>query len=350
MSVSARLKDVAEAAGVDISTASTILAKKPKAARFAEATRLRIFEAARKLNYQPNAAARALATHRTGSIGLTLHSEVPRGWANLYFAGQLVGVEEVCRTRGYGLQINLYDLNDVKSFVFPRHVQQRAVDGVILAGWVRSGIISKFKEFGIPIVCIGDNHDVREQVPSISVNHVSKALEAVHYAASLGHRNIGYFALPSRQKSEIANRVHAAVEADPSLQEINFRTFIQESSSDIGKSGREVLDQVALVAPKHRPTVLIFTTLDLSIGVLKAMRSRGLRCPEDLSIIADNDDDLCEITEPPLTAMGQDLQALGRIAANELIDQLEGKESPAISPLPPLPLKIRGSVANLNRL
>ena len=323
MTSSAKLKDVAEAAGVDISTASTILARKPKASRFAEATRVRIFEAARKLNYHPNAAARALATQRTGSIGLTLHSEVPRGWANLYFAGQMVGVEEVCRTRGYGLQINLYDLNDVKSFVFPKHVQQRAVDGVILAGYVRSGIIQKFREFGIPIVCIGQNHDVREQVAIISVDHVAKALEAVRYAASLGHRKIGYFALPSRQKLEIANQIHAAIEADPSLSNINFRVFIQESSSDAGKSGIEALDQVVLRSPEDRPTVLIFTTLDLSIGALRAIRLRGLRCPEDISIIADNDDDLCEITDPPLTAMGQDLPALGRIAA-ECIDRSIG--------------------------
>ena len=347
MSISAKLKDVAEAAGVDISTASTILAKKPKASRFAESTRVRIFEAARKLNYQPNAAARALATQRTGSIGLTLHSEVPRGWANLYFAGQLVGVEEVCRTRGYGLQINLYDLNDVKSFVFPKHVQQRAVDGVILAGYVRSGIIQKFREFGIPIVCIGENHDVRELVPRVSVDHVAKALEAIRYSASLGHRRIGYFALPSKQKAEIARQLKAAVAADVSLAKIDLRVFVQEASANIGQSGAEVLDQLALLPPAERSTVLIFTTLDLPIGVLKAMRLRGLRCPDDLSIIADNDDDLCEITEPPLTAMGQDLQALGRIAANELIDELEGEAAPAVSPLPPRPLKIRESVAKL---
>jgi LacI family transcriptional regulator len=350
MSTTVRLKDVAEAAGVDISTASTILGQKPKAARFAEATRQRIFEAALKLNYQPNAAAQALATRRTGTIGLTLHSEVPNGWANRYFAGQLVGVEEVCRERGYGLQINLYDLDDLDSFVFPKQVRQRAVDGVILAGWVKSGIIDRFADLKIPVVCIGENHDVQHPVPFVSVDHVAKAMEAIRYASGMGHRRIGYAMLPQKQKREIASRVAAAVRHELALAEVSFCLIEQESSADASRSGQEMLDQLMAMPAGLRPTVVIFTTLDLALGVMKAMRKRGLHCPDDLSLIADNnDDDLCELCEPTMTAMGQDLPQLGRTAATALIASLESGSEPLLTPhLSANPLAVRHSVARLS--
>jgi DNA-binding LacI/PurR family transcriptional regulator len=342
-----RLKDIAHAAGVDVSTVSTILAGKPKAAHFSEATRHRVHEVARRLNYQPNAAARALSTRRTGNVGLTLHSGTPHGWANLYFAGQLVGVEEVCRARGYGLHINLYDLNNPERFVFPKHVQQRAVDGVILAGHVRGGIIQQFRNFGVPVICLGENHDVSEDVPIVCVDHVAKALEAVRYAATKGHRRIGYCTLPTRQKAAVAELVQDAVADDPSLAGIDLRVFVQASHGDTIKSGRELLDNIWALTPPERPSVIIFTTLDVPIGVLREMRVRGLRCPEDLSLIADNnDEELCSLTQPPLTAMGQDLPLLGRTAANTLIELLEaGTPSRAIAKVPFQPLEIRDSVA-----
>ena len=348
MSTSSRLKDVAAIAGVDISTASTILGNKPKGLKFSEATRQRIFMAAEKLNYQPNAAAKALATRRTGTIGLTLHDQVPRGWANQYFAGQLVGVEEVCRSRGYGLHINLYDFTDLKSFVFPKNVQERAVDGVILAGYVRSGIFERFRDFGVPVVCIGENHDVQKKIPIVRVDHVAKAMEAIRYSVSLGHRRICYVALPTKQKNEIAAQVRKAVANDPDFGSISFEVIAQVSHADVLRSGDEILDQVTTLSPEKRPTVLIFTTLDDAIGTLRAMRARGLKCPEDLSLIADNDDDICDVVDPPLTAMGQDLRLLGKIAANALIDWLEaGGEQPSIAPTLARPLTIRSSVAKL---
>lgn len=345
------LKDVARIVGVDVSTASTILGRKPKAARFAASTRQAIFDAAQRLNYQPNAAAQALATRRTGCIGMTLSNQVLRGWANHYFAGQLVGVEEVCRKRGYGLHINLYDLDNLDSFVFPKHVHQRAVDGLILAGYVRSGVIDRFKEFGIPVVCLGENHEVREQAPTISVDHVAKAVDAVRHAASLGHRRIGYCSLPTKRKAEITQQVQAAVASDEALREVSLGVFIERSDLDMTIPGRELVDQVASIPSPERPTVMIFTTLEMPIAVLKEMRRRGWRCPDDLSIIADNDDDICEITDPPLTAMGQDLSRLGRIAANALIDGLESEAEEPMVPLPHVkarPLAIRQSVARLH--
>ena len=348
MAENVRLRDVAEAAGVDTSTASIILGDKPKASRYAAATRERIFEAARRLNYQPNAAARALATRRTGSIGMTLSSQVPRGWANHYFAGQLVGVEEVCRTRGYALHINLYDMNDLESFVFPKHVQQRAVDGVILAGYVRSGIVKRFSDFGIPVVCIGENHEEREHVQMVRVDHVAKAMEAIRYGHSMGHRRIAYCAMPTTHKLEIARQLELAVKAEASLRGVEM-TVIVVSSVDENASGRELMDKLASLDAADRPSLVIFTTLGLPVAVLKEMRRRGLRCPEDISLIADNDDEICEISDPPLTAMGQDLPELGRMAGNAVIDLLE---SPTLSPpvLPYLaarPLAIRGSVSRL---
>jgi DNA-binding LacI/PurR family transcriptional regulator len=275
---------------------------------------------------------------------------VPRGWANLYFAGQLSGVEEVCRNRGYGLHVNLYDLNNLESFVFPKQVHQRAIDGVILAGYVRSGIVDRFCDFGVPVVCLGENHDVPVAVPIVSVDHVAKGVEAVRHAVAMGHRRIGYCQLPTRQKSDIAQRVRSAIAADPALAGISFDIIVQTSHADTSRSGREVLDRLMEMPQQVRPTVIIFTTLEVPVGVMKEMRRRGWRCPEDLSIIADNDDELCELVDPPMTAMGQDLPLLGRVAANTLIDMLEsGEDSPQRPAVTARPLAVRQSVLRINR-
>ncbi len=316
------LKDIARIVGVKEPTVSRVLNGRPNPIKISEKTHQKIIQTAKALGYQPNAAARALATQKTGHIGFILSDSIAEGWANVYFAQGLSGVEQTTRERGYGLNISIYNLSNIDSFVFPKRVSQRSVDGLVLTGYVEAAVVHRFKEFGIPCVCIGDNLEVAELIPTVSGDVVGGLFQAVRYISDLGHRRILFDAGIHRRDRQVGQLLIERAKNDPETAEC------QIILPDIPQSGgsynaAEPLIEYWLAFPQtERPTAIIAND-QILLAFLRQLRKRNFSCPKDVSLISTCNTHLCEFADPTLTAIRQDLKRLGRFAVNMLIDSLE---------------------------
>ncbi|MBN1553999.1 MAG: LacI family DNA-binding transcriptional regulator [Phycisphaerae bacterium] len=311
--------DIAKRAGVSVGTASTILRRKP--GRYAEKTRRAVMEAAKALDYHPSAAAQALVTKRTGHIGFILSEAVEGGLRNNYFATILSGVERACRETGHGLNVSLYNLSNIDTFVFPSKVAQRSVDGLVLTGNVEAAVVEKFRSFNIPCVCVGDSVEVGDIVPTVATDIVGGLLQAVLHAHELGHRRVGYHVRESRRPREIAVELARRVQEQTAgrCELIPLETAGAEAGYAVS---RKVAALWQSLPESHRPTVLI-TSDQVAQGLLRWFRSEGLYCPKDIGLICEGDTELCEFADPPLTAIRQNQDRLGYLATKMLIEHLD---------------------------
>jgi DNA-binding LacI/PurR family transcriptional regulator len=240
----------------------------------------------------------------------------------MYFAQHLVGIEKACRLRGYGVSVSLYNLSNIDSFVFPPKVGERSVDGLFLTGYVQADVVERFKEFGIPCVCIGDNLEVAELIPTIACDIVGGFHQAIVHAASRGHHRIGFCEEPDRRGREVAQLLSQRVAADPATAHCDFRIIQLPQARNDYSDARPLADWLMGQPALERPTALLATDQTL-VALLGELSRRGLRCPQDISLISNCDTVLCELCVPQLTAVNQNIEALGVTAAELLLNHLE---------------------------
>jgi len=343
----ATMADVARHARVGVTTVSYVLRNISSGWSISDQTRKRVQEAARKINYQPNAAARALATRKTGYIGFLLSDEIGGGWTNHYFAGQLAGVEDAARDRGYGLSINRYNFTHIDKVVLPDQVGRRSVDGLILAGAVCRAAVMRLTEFELPCFSIGDTFEYKDLVPSVTHAFAQGLHHAVKHLAQLGHRRIIW----CRQKESTGSarnwaQLQQYIAADETLKHCHVIDY-QLSGLD-EQHGGAFFEHWYVQDVEQRATGIIIGR-SMMMPFMQQLQIMGLQCPLDVSLISATDHPMFAYHFPPITAIEHHCYKLGEIAANKLIDHLEGGSQlePTISPVPTT-LVVRGSCASIS--
>jgi len=286
-------------------------------------TRNRVLRVIQEANYQPNAAARALSTNRTGNIGFLLSDNISNGWRNQYFARMLSGVEQACRNFGYGLNIGQYNLSDLDSFVFPDNVSQRRVDAIVFVGYVSNTVQERFKTFGIPCVVIGDNIEEPGVLPFVCTDVISGLTDAIKFAVGRGYSRIGLCPNNEKRSREIFDIV---IKNSRKLQ--NLRGIVTlECDHEFGdrRDAKGILEKWLELPENEQPGVIICND-QVSIGLLKELRKKGLKCPDDVGIIASCNSSLCELSEPGITALDYDCEKLTADAVKMLVDHLDKKK------------------------
>jgi DNA-binding LacI/PurR family transcriptional regulator len=338
----ATMADVARKAGVGVTTVSYVLRNINSGWSISDQTRQRVHDAAREVNYQPNAAARALATNKTGYIGFLLSDEVGGGLSNFYFAQQLAGVEEIARQRGFCLSVNRYNFTHIDKVVLPDQVGKRSVDGLILAGHVCKAAVIRMTEFGIPVVSIGDAFEHEGLVPSVIHDFAQGLYDAVRHLAELGHRKISWTRLSNDTGSDrIWAQLKQRVSMDQSLKHIQLRDRLVPHANE--ENGISLFDDWHQQVIEQRETAMIMGG-SMIRPFMQQMKKHHLQCPHDLSLISGIDQPGFVYNDPPITAIDHHCQTLGQLAANALIDHLDKKTrlKPMVSPVPTT-LVVRGS-------
>lgn len=329
-----RLKDVAEAAGVDTSTASRVL-NSEVGHRVASETRERVLAAADELGYRPNAMARALRTARTCTLGIA----VPQ-LDNPVFPQIIIGATSAAHARGYDLLISLVETASDSNTVYDRLAHANRVDGLLVSTLEEDAVLrSILKRASVPCVLV--NRKLRG-VPNFVVHDNFEASKAsTEYLLSLGHRRIahlagritGYNGSQRLAGYEAALR-EAGITPDPAL--------VFEAGYTL-EGGVRATD--AMLAAKRRPTAILAATVISGSGALKALHAAGVRVPDDMSVMSIHDLPIAEMLQPPLTAMRLPLQEMGKVATDGLIDVLEGKAKAVSRVLKHEALVVRSSTA-----
>jgi LacI family transcriptional regulator len=326
----ATIRDVASAANVSIATVSRVLNKnrpvQPSIQRAVE-------EAAQRLNYHPNAAARGLRQARSrtlGVIALDLNNEP--------YARRVLGIERCIGGRDFGLFVcdarNSADLC-VKHLSL---LHEHRVEGLLLTPTPSRRIrqmLDQIEEQGTHVVLIGRRAATGEH-PEVYIDEDGASLDAFRSLLALGHRRIVYLALgynnePGMQwstatESRIAAYTRAHEEAGVPVETRNFVRALD------GDEARAMT--ACLLAEPDRPTAIVVGVHAYTPDVLLAIREAGLRVPDDVSLIVYGDSRWIEAHDPPISAVCTDDVAYGQRAAELLLALLNGDAPERIIPFP----------------
>ncbi len=310
-------REVAELAGVSEATVSRVL---NGIGPVREETRRRVLEAARKLNYQIHALAASFARGRSGNLGVVLpHVPKVRLFSTYYFSEMLGGIGEVTRERGMGLLLLYRTPGEVYDYV-PLFRSVR-IDACIVLGASslpeeEAGIRAMADE-GLPC-CLIDHRSEDGRASSVGAAHEEGSARAVKHLIERGYRKIGFlngspWYSPSREREAGYLRAlrEAGLTPDPKL------VFAGNYSLTSGRSAAED------VYARIRDLDAVFVANDrMAIGLMQALRDRGVRVPDDLAIVGCDDSDLAGLTDPPLTSVRVPFVEMGRTAAERLLDRL----------------------------
>jgi DNA-binding LacI/PurR family transcriptional regulator len=307
------MKDIALRCGVSIATVSKALNGQQD---ISENTRERVCQVANEMGYLTNASARALKTNRTYNIGVLFVDEQHSGLAHEYFSSVLDSVKVEAERNGYDITFINRNIGR-RSSTYLQHALYRGVDGVIIACVdFEDPQVIELVNSQLPIVTI--DHVFNNRLAVISDN-VAGMEALVRHAYSMGHRRIAF--IHGEMTSVTKNRITGFYRACEKLGLTVPEEYIRSSYFHDSTSCAEITQE--LLALPEPPTCIIFPDDFSYIGGMNAIKSKGLRIPEDISVMGYDGISLGDMISPRLTTYQQNTLELGRAAARGLIDLIE---------------------------
>jgi LacI family transcriptional regulator len=323
---------VAKHAGVSQSSVSRVLNGNPKVD---ERIRKKVLQALEELNYVPNASAKSMRTARSGTIGIVA-AEI----LNPYFPILLDAFTRAARDRGLG--VLLWNEDDPDAPTALRSVAARAVDGVVFTA-ARSNLhaLQTLSAQGVPVILANraPEHISADQVGS---DHERTGYEAASYLLERGRTDIAAifgprdtFASPARERGFTAR----LVEAD--MRVPDERWLIGETSYDHGRaSTKKVLSTGQL------PSALYCSADIIAFGAMSALREAGVRIPEDIWVMGNDDLPMAAWSMFDLTTFRQPVDEIAAAGLDLLVARIGGATDAPQRMAIPTELVVRGSTAH----
>lgn len=311
------IKDVALEAGVSVATVSRVLNGYK---HIRPGVRQRVAAAIRELDFEPDRLARSLRVQATGTVGF-----VVRDIVDPLFATMAQGVDEELQAHGYTMFLSTSGGDVLRDCQAIELLRQRRVDGFILAvsDETSPALHDILAKLTVPVVLL-DRASAEVPVDSVATDYRPGYHDAVARLVALGHQRIAYVGglmtiLPGRERLAAFSDAMAAVSCavDPSL--VRVGSFSQELGAS---AAAEVLAQ------RPRPTAIFAAGYQVAVGVLQHLREQGLRVPDDVSLVCNDDGDLMRYGSPAVSAVLRPLAEIGRRAAALLIERMTGPDSP----------------------
>ncbi|SDO75932.1 transcriptional regulator, LacI family [Microbacterium testaceum StLB037] len=322
--------DVAEKAGVSLSTVSRVLSGRTPVS---DRLRRKVEAAVAELGYRPNAAAQSLVSGRRSTVAVFARNTIRYG-----YAATLQGIEEAARAAGYVVMIAVVESDDPAAI-------SAAVDGALsqpLAG----AIVIEFDELGVatlaampktvPVVAAAGARRPPGETPHAFLDDYVGGHEATTYLLAQGHRTVHHVAIPAtRPGTGRAWGWRAALEeAGASVPPLLQANYSPTSGYDVAQS---MIDDASV-------TAVLCGNDELAIGVARAYQEVGRRIPDDVSIVGFDDQPFARMWTPALTTVRQDFVDLGRRTFALLGEWLEHGRAPEDSAVTPQ-LVVRESAA-----
>lgn len=306
------LKDVAREASVSASTVSRVLNGSPLVN--AE-TRERVQRAMDALEYRPSRVARRL---RGDSAQASLIGLIVPDIQNPFFAEVARGVERVAQANGYMVFVGNSDEHEPTERRYLELMRAERVDGIILpASSDNASTVAKLARAKLPVVCV-DRRLPGAKLDTVIADNVEGAYEAVRHLLAVGHRRIGFIG-GRRQLSTTQERQQGYRRALADEGIAVDETLVRAGDSREA-GGREMARE--LLALPHPPTAVLVGNNLMTLGALEAIHALGLRIPDDVAIVGYDDMPWSLAFNPPLTAVRQPGQELGRLAAELLLARI----------------------------
>ena len=328
------LKEVAERAGVHASTVSRALNPATRS-MVVEAVVERVMKAAADLGYRPDPVAASLRTGRSKLIGILLPDI-----ANTVFAPILSGASERLSSQGYSVIVADVGNDETRQLDLAAGLVARRVDGLILATVSRDDpLVGYCIAQGIPAVLV-NRAETRARLSAVISDDALGMQLAVDHLVELGHKAIGHIAGPQQHSTGFLRRrgfQFAMVSHGLDPEAAPCEDTAAFSRAEGAAAARRLLD-------RHPNLTAIAAANDLlALGAYDILRERGLKCPDDISVVGHNDMPLVDLISPPLATIRISHKEMGRQAAQLLEQAIEHQEGPIRNVVLPSELIIRSS-------
>ena len=305
---------------MSITTVSRVINDQAAEIGISAKTRDRVLAVAEEMGYQPNPFARFLRTKKSRSFGVVVAE-----MRNPYFGAIISGIEQASSAKGYVPLISSLENNLGQEKACVEVHRANRAGGILFAGTgllVEEDILQELIEDHIPVVFIGKNVEAFS-IPYVDADNVRGAFLATEHLIKLGHRRIGIIVGPddipaSDKRWEGYKRA---------LEEYGLQyeeKWVEQETQHTSGPGSGYFAMMRLLE-KDPPSTALFTFNDrYAFGAIRAAVEKGLAVPQDLAVVGFDNIIAAAYYNPPLTTVEQPMLEMGRIAADMLMDAIEG--------------------------
>ncbi len=316
--------DIAEQAGVSITTVSRVLRNEKTVS---EKTRAAVEEVIARLNYRPSAIARGMTSKKTNTLGMILPKLLNPNYAMIF-----TGATDEARKLGYSISLFPWKSLISDDYNPALMLAERRLDGVIINVEYQSQndlekLVSSLKELRryMPVTLIGCVPDCFDY-PCISNNMAAAVREAVRYLVSLGHERIAL--IGGKQEDQDKNRRDTGFMEGLQEARLPFVSSYRVFCGGTAEEGEKAMEQIySTLLPAFWPTAVIALNDLVAMGCQKAARTRGLKLPQDLSVIGCDNLFCAPYMEPALTTIDTHQQKTGARAVRLLLSGENKREA-----------------------
>lgn len=314
------LEDIAKKCGVSRSTVSRVINDHPNVS---DKVRKRVQKEIKNTGFRPHAAARALVSQRSWTVGLVLPRSVNSFFTDPYYPRLIQGIAQGCNQLKYTLGLYLITEAEDEEEIFPRLARRGSLDGILFqSDQIGDQLIDKLAQSGIPLVIIGRPFH-NDNLSYIDIDNVSAAIMAVNHLVQLGYKRIGTITGPLNTTVGI-DRKAGYVQALQDHGILVDEQLITEGDFTENKGYQGILQ----ILPA-RPEAVFVASDQMAIGAIRALREKGLRVPEDVAIIGFDDLPLSNSIDLHLSTVHQPVYEFGIKAVEFLNDLIVTGTSPS---------------------
>ena len=327
------LEDIATLSGYSRSTVSRVLNKENGVS---DKARIAIQKIIQEKEYQPNLAARGLASGKSRIFGLVISHGINDLFSDSFYSLLMQGVTKACAERDYSVMLWLSRMLS-KEELISKITNNSMLDGLIISSIeYQDPMIDDILESKVPFVMVGQNSS-NKSIHYVDTNNASSAFEAVNHFIQLGYRKIATITGPT---NKIAGRdrlkgyqmalIENDIEIDHDLIQLGYFT-------DLG--GYSAMQKLL----KYQPEAVFVASDTMAFGAIRAIKDAGLKIPEDIALIGFDNIPTASEMSPPITTINQDIPKMGEVAVNMLIELINEKNKEIENIILPAELIIRES-------
>ncbi|MDI3529387.1 MAG: LacI family transcriptional regulator, sucrose operon repressor [Thermoanaerobacter sp.] len=307
----ATIRDVAEKAGVTVTTVSRVLNNR---GYISEKTRKKVYEAMKELNYQPNELARSLYRRKSYLIGLLIPSV-----SHPFFAELTGYIEYYAYQNDYKILLcnSLQDVEKEKGYI--NMLKRHQVDGIIIGSHTLK--TEQYLNVNLPIVAI--DRYFSEKIPYVASDNYNGGVLATKLLIQNGCRKIAHISGPLILNTPANNRRKAFMDV---VKEHNIENVVVETKLNVFDTD-EYKKLIIKLFTDHPDIDGVFASSDLiAATIINAAREIGKEVPKDLKIVGYDDISIAKTIVPPLTTIRQPIEEMAKRTIEIILDQIDGKE------------------------
>ena len=336
--MSATIKDVAKLAEVSISTVSRVINdSKPVSPE----ARRKVLKAIDELGYKPNEIARSLVTKKSNLIGIIVDDI-----GNSYVAQIVRGIEEIGRMYKYDIVLCSSYGSEEAEIRFIQLLMQKQVEGIIIASEIETTKIAEsINKYKVPFVYLNRLYNI-SKTPTVTIDNEVASRKMVDYLYELGHKNVLYVTWNKNieltiEKSKIQGYTDGILNRGGLPLVCGVGGYKIEDGYN---NGEKILDAIE----KNNVTAVFCCQDEIAIGLINYLYDKGIKVPEDVSVVGYGDISLASIYRPKLTTIKEPYYDFGAVAMRRILKEINGEIPDKRTLKLPVQLIKRESVKDIN--